>query len=415
MKCKFCNEEMMDDVVICPACGGDNTKQNKNKKKTIAIVAIICCVALIIGIAAMFLSGPPAEEGRVTQKATYIVSDDVAKSKADVVVATAGDFELTNGELQVLYWSMVYDFVSYAGDYAAYYIDFTKPLSEQYYNVENKLSWEHYFLEMALGSWLRYEVLSAEADKAGVTLTAEMQESLDSIRANMEADLEKLKLSSVEEMVQNDYGKAATFEDLMSYMEIYYKGNNYYNHLYSQIELTDAEIEAYYTENEEALKKAGYGKDQGSLVNARHILIEPVDESPEEIEIAKQKAQAIMDQWVADGAKEEDFAELAKEHSSCTSAPKGGLLGHFSKGQMVKPFESWCFTEGREYGDYGLVQTEYGWHIIFFMEEYVIWEEAVKTNLMDAELREIMTEMESHYSMNVNFKDIVLANVPLHK
>lgn len=411
MKCKHCKEEMMDDVVICPACGGDNT--NQNKRKTVAVIAVICCVAVILGIVAMFMGMNPAEEGRITQKATYIVSDEAAKSKANLVVATAGDFELTNGELQVLYWSMVYDFVSYAGDYAAYYIDFTKPLSEQYYNVENKLSWEHYFLEMALGSWLRYEVLSAEAEKAGITLTAEMQDSLNNIRTNMEADLENLKLSSVEEMVQNDYGKAATFADLMSYMEIYYKGNNYYNHLYDQIELTDAELEAYYTENAEQLEKNGYGKNQGSLVNARHILIEPVDESPEEIEIAKQKAQDLMDQWVAAGAKEEDFAELAKEHSACSSAPKGGLLGYFSKGQMVQPFENWCFAEGHEYGDYGLVLTDYGWHIIFFVEEYVVWEEAVTANLKDAELREIMTEMEKQYSMNVKFEDIVLANVPL--
>jgi len=60
-----------------------------------------------------------------------------------------------------------------------------------------------------------------------------------------------------------------------------------------------------------------------SKANARHILVN----SEEECESLKQK--------IEDGA---DFAEMAKEHSTCPSGRNGGDLGEFGPGQMVKEF-----------------------------------------------------------------------------
>ena len=60
--------------------------------------------------------------------------------------------------------------------------------------------------------------------------------------------------------------------------------------------------------------------------------------------------------------KGEDFAALAKRFSKCPSKSKGGDLGWFGRGDMVKPFEDACFN-GRT-GDVALGQTEFGWHVI---------------------------------------------------
>ena len=419
MRCKYCNDELMDDVFICPTCGGDNTPAPAPKKNWVPLIAAVCCVALVIGFAVMIIgmnTFPETQTELVTQKASYTVSDSELEGQMDTVVAKAGDIELTNGELQVIYWSMVYDLVDYLGDYAAYYIDFTSPLSEQYYDQTNGITWEHYFLDMALSTWLRYEVLTDAAEQAGVELDATLQERLDGMYEAMEEVLDQTDFETVEDMVKHDFGSAATFDDYMKYMDIYYHGNNYYNLMYLELEenTTEAEIEAYYTEYESDFISAGYGKDAGTAVEARHILIEPADENSEaDWETAKQTAQDLMDQWVSSGAKEETFAELAVEYSACSSASNGGALGSFTKGEMVQEFDDWCFAEERQPGDYGLVQTEYGWHIIYFQDSYELWKEMALANVISEKLYEAMTEMESEYSLVVAYSRIVLGEVKL--
>ncbi len=70
-------------------------------------------------------------------------------------------------------------------------------------------------------------------------------------------------------------------------------------------------------------------------------------------------AQSI-EKKLKEGAR---FENLAKEFSTCPSKSKGGDLGWFGPGQMVKPFEEAVkkLSNGRISG---LVNTQFGWHII---------------------------------------------------
>ena len=118
-------------------------------------------------------------------------------------------------------------------------------------------------------------------------------------------------------------------------------------------EVNDADAQAFYNEN-----KANF--EQPEQVKASHILIQvSPSATTEEKAAAKAKAEKLLKQ-VKDGG---DFAETAKENSDCPSKAKGGDLGFFGKGQMVKEFEEAAF--GMKVGQMSdVVETQFGYHII---------------------------------------------------
>lgn len=63
----------------------------------------------------------------------------------------------------------------------------------------------------------------------------------------------------------------------------------------------------------------------------------------------------------------EDFAELAKEYSSCPSSERGGDLGTFRERQMVKPFNDVVFS-AELHTVHGPVKTQFGYHLIEITE-----------------------------------------------
>ncbi len=102
-------------------------------------------------------------------------------------------------------------------------------------------------------------------------------------------------------------------------------------------------------------------------------------------EEAQQVAQETLDAWVESGAKEEDFIKLAAEKSEDPgSADNGGLYEDITTtSSYVKPFLDWCFADGRKVGDYGLVDTEYGTHIMYmsYISDKPQWQQTIATKL----------------------------------
>ena len=107
-------------------------------------------------------------------------------------------------------------------------------------------------------------------------------------------------------------------------------------------------------------------------VDVRHILIMPekgedgtaTDEAWAE---AEKKAKDVLEEFLAGDKTEETFAALAEEKSEDGgSKTNGGLYSGVLKGQMVAPFEDWCFAEDRQPGDTDIVKTSYGYHVMYF-------------------------------------------------
>jgi len=110
------------------------------------------------------------------------------------------------------------------------------------------------------------------------------------------------------------------------------------------------------------------------LPNVRHILLGSqavlngeTTYTEEELATYKADAEELLAQWQAGDATEESFAALAEIHSLDTgSVSNGGLYENIIPSQMVAPFDDWCFDESRQVGDFGIVETDYGYHIMYF-------------------------------------------------
>ena len=126
--------------------------------------------------------------------------------------------------------------------------------------------------------------------------------------------------------------------------------------LAGKINITEADARKYYDENPKQFER-------GQQVRASHILIKPVYERGGDPNKAKAQARAKAQELLKKAKSGADFAQLAMSNSMCPSAPRGGDLGFFSKGDMTPAFEEAAFKLAvGQISD--VVETEYGFHII---------------------------------------------------
>ncbi len=98
-------------------------------------------------------------------------------------------------------------------------------------------------------------------------------------------------------------------------------------------------------------------------VRASHILLMYQGSARSTATRSKDEAQAQIAQIKQQLDGGADFADLARQHSDCPSGQKGGDLGEFGKGQMVKAFEDTTFAlEPGQTSD--VIETDFGYHII---------------------------------------------------
>lgn len=135
-----------------------------------------------------------------------------------------------------------------------------------------------------------------------------------------------------------------------------------------------------------------------NTVNVRHILVSAAEGDIAEGEDgyeeqqkqlaadAKAKADELLAQWKAGDATEDSFAQLAQENSEDTSAADGGLISQISKNvNIAEEFKDWCFDASRKTGDTGVVESDYGYHVMFFVGEDLPYWQVQATSALQSE------------------------------
>ena len=155
---------------------------------------------------------------------------------------------------------------------------------------------------------------------------------------------------------------------------------------------------------------------EASSVNVRHILIAPETDDEDSTDMtsateeqwaaALETAEGIVDEYNSSGRTEDNFASLATENTTDTgSASNGGLYENVIPGQMVDAFESWALDPDRSAGDVGIVQTQYGYHIMYFVGDTgtPIWKVNAESAIANEDANSAAEELDSAYTIKLNW------------
>lgn len=453
MECKFCKAEMDENEKICPLCGmsqeeetdeqltaeteeeivetAEESEEVKAPKKKIKpwqlALVIVGGLVLLVALAYFVLKGmginigPRAND--IYRKDSYTVSGEKADEKEDDVVATMGDYTLTNSELQIYYWQGA-DF--YLSEYGAYLsmmgFDSEKPLDEQVYDEKTGMTYQQFFLESAIQEWYKYTSLLELSKRANFQLDEEEQGYLDSLKEKLKTSAEANGYTDLDLFFKEQLFPGSSVAAFDNYNYAGYVGTMYYYEL--SLPSPD-ELETYYTANEAAMQEKNYGKDDGYYYDVRHILLTPkggttVDNvttySDAEWEACRVEAQKILDDFLAGDKTETVFAQLAYQKSQDPgSYSDGGLYAQLTTAtNFVDEFKAWYLDETREPGNTGLIKTSHGYHIMYFVDKYPIWEYHAEEAIVKERTEEVTKMLETFQKenpMTVNYKKIVIADM----
>ena len=95
------------------------------------------------------------------------------------------------------------------------------------------------------------------------------------------------------------------------------------------------------------------------------------------------------------------------------SASNGGLYEDVYVGQMVPEFENWCFDASRQTGDYGIVKTTYGYHIMYFVGSDYVWYATAEADMLVEKGNEFLQSVLDKHPAEIDYSVIELGTVNL--
>ena len=235
--------------------------------------------------------------------------------------------------------------------------------------------------EEALDHLIERELLYQESQSKGITVDETVVKGrIEGLRDRFPSDeafengLEKMNLSKT--LLETQLREGLAIQELIE------------KQVAQKVDVSEEEARNYYDKHQSLFK-------QPKQVRARHILVK-VGAQADNSE--KAKARQKLEKAQERLKNGEAFTSLAKEISECPSSKKGGDLGYFSKGQMVKPFEEAAFTlEPGEVSD--IVETRFGYHLIKLLDKkeasivpYEEAEERLTEQLKQQKIREKISE-----------------------
>lgn len=162
------------------------------------------------------------------------------------------------------------------------------------------------------------------------------------------------------------------------------------------------------------LKTSKASVEEDETYTVRHILVAPesgsnsssstsekTEYTDEQWAAAKKKADSILDKFNKTDKSEYEFAKLAEQYSTDSASTSsgsndsfGGLYESVTLGQMVPDFEKWSIDDSRKYGDTGIVKSDYGYHIMFFINDCPEYQSKIISQIKSDRLSNMIDKAE---------------------
>ena len=353
----------------------------------------------------------------------YAVPDEQAATKGDVVVATMGSVELTNSMLQIYYRLQIMEFLNYYGSYLSYIgLDYTQPLGGQPCYYDDEISWEAFFVDTAIETWQQDQALAQLAAEEGFTLDPEIEAEFENIATSLNEQAVEGGYEDAEAMIKAVLGPANTLEGYMEYIRLSTIASEYYNSVYAAAQPTDEEAKAYYEENKATFEESGITLDCGLESAVRHILVSPEvsegasEATEEQWKACYAEAERILQEWKDGAATEESFAALVPTYTADTgSAETGGLYENINPtSNYVENFLNWSVDMSRQPGDTGIVESTYGYHIMYFVSGEPYWLVSARAQVLSSITQGKMEEGMTKFPLERLDDNIALSEPKLY-
>lgn len=166
------------------------------------------------------------------------------------------------------------------------------------------------------------------------------------------------------------------------------------------------------------LTKVQYQDTAPSSNDVRHILVKfPTDDSGNTTDLSVEekatyldKANEILDLY-KENPTEDNFSQLAIQHSEDTgSAEDGGLISEVKDdGTYVEAFTDWSVDTSRKAGDTGIIETPYGYHVMYYVKaNSITWYENAKEAVFEEQYNALFTEVMDSRMANVNIDSLLV-------